>query len=52
MKRKITIILLTAMFAAFAGMGTGFALEPNDSMETNAKGKDNLTPPSVLPPQT
>lgn len=52
MKRKMTIILLTAMFAAFAGTGTAFALEPNDSLSTNAKGKDNLTPPSVLPPQT
>ena len=52
MKRKLSIILLTAMFAAFAGTGTAFALEPNDSISTHTKGKDNLTPPSILPPQT
>jgi len=51
MKRKLSIILLTAMFAAFAGTGTALAMEPNDSVSINTKGKDNLTPPSILPPQ-
>ncbi|MGN7386122.1 hypothetical protein [Sporosarcina sp. SAFN-015] len=51
MKRKLSIILLTAMFAAFAGTGTALAMDPNDSVEANTKGRDNLTPPSILPPQ-
>ena len=37
MKRKLSIILLTAVFAAFAGTGTAFALEPNDSVSDEHK---------------
>lgn len=51
MKRKLSIMLLTAVLAAFAGTGSALAMEPNDSVEANTKGKDNLTPPSILPPQ-
>ncbi|MCM3744708.1 hypothetical protein M3193_11175 [Sporosarcina luteola] len=51
MKRKLSIVLLTALLAAFAGTGSALALEPDDSVHTNTKGKDNLTPPSILPPQ-
>lgn len=52
MKRKLSILLLTAVFAAFAGTGTSFAMEPDDSVSIQTKGRDNLTPPSILPPQT
>ncbi|WP_432362452.1 hypothetical protein [Sporosarcina sp. UB5] len=52
MKKKLSILLLAAIFASFAGTGTVMALEPNDSMDTHAKGRDNFKPPDILPPQT
>ncbi|MFD1205357.1 MULTISPECIES: hypothetical protein [Sporosarcina] len=52
MKRKLSILLLAAMFTASVGANSAMAaVEPNDNVSTTAKGKDNMHPPSILPPQ-
>ncbi|MBD7984025.1 hypothetical protein H9649_05495 [Sporosarcina sp. Sa2YVA2] len=51
MKKKMSVLLLAAMFASFIGTGSAMALEPNDSVDTFAKGRENFAPPTILPPQ-
>ncbi|MEZ7171894.1 hypothetical protein [Sporosarcina sp. OR05] len=52
MKKTVSVLLLTALFASFAGAGSAMAMEPNDAMKTFAKGRENFAPPTILPPQT
>lgn len=51
MKKKLSILLLAALFASFAGSGTVMAMEANDNVDATAKGRDNFKPPEILPPQ-
>lgn len=51
MRKKLSILLLAALFTSFAGAGSVIAVEPNDSVDANAKGRENFKPPEILPPQ-
>ncbi|MFC5601833.1 hypothetical protein [Sporosarcina koreensis] len=51
MRKKLSILLLAALFATFAGSGTALAMEQNDSVDATAKGRENFKPPEILPPQ-
>lgn len=51
MKKKLSILFLAAMFVTVIGTGNVMAMEPNDNMENFAKGRDNMKPPTILPPQ-
>jgi hypothetical protein len=50
-KKKLSILLLAALFTSFAGAGTAMAMEPNDNVDAAAKGRENFKPPEILPPQ-
>lgn len=51
MKKKLSVLLLAAVFASFAGTGSVLAMMPNDNVDANAKGRENFAPPEILPPQ-
>ncbi|GEN84157.1 hypothetical protein SLU01_24690 [Sporosarcina luteola] len=51
MKKKLSVLLLAALFASFAGAGSAMAMEPNDNVDASAIGRENFAPPQILPPQ-